>query len=90
MRSCKSSQNLPWCEGININRLGTFYNATPGNEGKEKVKEWASKAYPKVYEDLLRVGQYTVSQLDEEGKEQSYLPSETLFNIDPLGRSVEP
>ena len=90
MRCCKTSQDLPWREGININRLGTFYNATPRSEGKQKVKEWASKTYPAVYEDLLRVGQYTVLQLDEEGMEQSYLPSETLFDIDSLGRSVEP
>ena len=75
---------------ININRLGTFYNATPGDEGKRKVQEWALKAYPAVYEDLLRVGQYTVPQLDEDGKEQEYLPSETLFDIDSLGRAVEP
>ena len=54
------------------------------------MKEWASKTYPAAYEDLLGVGQYTVSQLDEEGMEQSYLPSETLFDIDSLGRSVEP
>ena len=90
MRCCKFPGDLSWREEININRLGTFHNATPGREGKQKVKEWASKAYPAAYEDLLRFGQYTVSQLDEEGIEQSYLPSETLFDIDSLGRSVEP
>jgi hypothetical protein len=70
-------------------RLGTFYNAIPGPTNKQKVKDWAWKAYPQAYEDLLKHGTYTVVRVDDNGEEQDYLPKETFFEIGAIGRDVE-
>ena len=71
-------------------RLGTFYNAIPGPANKTKVKEWAWKAYPDAYEDLLKLGTYTFVRYDENGEEEnSHLPKEAFFEIGSIGRDVE-
>lgn len=70
-----------------IYRLGTFYNATPGSLRKQKVKEWAWEAYPEIYEDLLKLGQYEVVKGDPED-EDSFVERETFFDIGPIGRDV--
>lgn len=70
-------------------RLGTFYNAIPGPANKQKVKEWAWKAYPEAYEDLLKLSTFTLVRLDDNGEEQDYLPKEAFFEIGAIGRDVE-
>ena len=72
-----------------ICRLGTFYNATPGPGKKSKVKEWAWKAYPVAYENLLKCGQYTIVRVNQDGEEEAFAPKNTLFDIGAIGRDVE-
>ena len=73
------------------NRLGTFYNATPGAENKLKVKEWAWAAYPTVYEELLKLGQYKRIRYDEDDEEVEEIgPTEAFFEIGPIGRDADP
>ena len=38
-------------------RLGTFYNALPGQNRKDLVEEWAKDLYPDAWADLEKVGQ---------------------------------
>ena len=72
-------------------RLGTFYNAAPGPDKRIKVKEWAWKAYPAAYEELLKLGQYKNRKVDENGEEEETFGSEdSLFDIGPIGRDVDP
>ncbi len=70
--------------------LGTFYNATRGIEERSRVKEWAWKAYPAAYEDLLKFGTITIVKLDEDGEEERFTPKESYFDIGFIGRDVEP
>ena len=37
--------------------LGTFYNAIPGAVNKDRVEDWALRAYPSLWNDLLKLGQ---------------------------------
>jgi len=37
-------------------RIGTFYNAAPGALNKDQVEAWASKAYPEIWAELLKIG----------------------------------
>jgi len=69
--------------------LGTFYNATRGSDDRSRVKEWASKAYPAAYEDLLKFGTVTRVKLNEDGEEEKYGHKETYLNIGSIGRDVE-
>lgn len=69
--------------------LGTFYNATSGTMNRLRVKEWAWKAYPAAYEDLLKFGIVTIVQLDEDGEEKEFGHKETYFDIGSIGRDVE-
>lgn len=39
-----------------LNSIGTFYNAAPGVHNKEQVEAWASKAYPEIWAELLKIG----------------------------------
>ena len=79
----------PFVIVLTSRRLGTFYNATPGPGNKFKVKEWAWKAYPTAYERLLKLGQYKIVKLNEDGEEESFGPQESYFDIGPIGRDVE-
>ena len=79
-------------------RLGTFFNCTPGNAKKQKVKQWAWEAYPKAYEDLVKCGMYKVTKgnpdededEDEWEERKKYIEEEVYFNIGPLGRDPQP
>lgn len=42
--------------------LGTFYNATPGDERKDEIEEWAKERFPKVWAKLEKVGQWTTKE----------------------------
>lgn len=70
--------------------IGTLYNAIPGSEDKARVKEWAWAAYPMAYEELLKLGQYTVGKIDEEGEDDPWAPKDTFFDIRAIGRDVDP
>ena len=72
-------------------RLGTFYNATPGNAAKQKVKQWAREVYPRAYEDLMKCGMYKIKLNNPEDEElHQFTEEETYFNIGPLGRDPKP
>ena len=45
-----------------ICRLGTFYNALPGQNRKDLVEEWAKEMYPDVWTELSRLGQRTMKE----------------------------
>ena len=75
---------------LTSDRLGTFYNASPGTEKKLKVKEWAWNTYPAAYEDLLKFGQYKVVRRNEFGEEEQFGPQEVFFDIGHVGRDAEP
>ena len=70
--------------------LGTFYNASPGSDVKSKVKEWVWAAYPSAYEDLLKLGQYTVVRYNEDGEEEQWGPKDGYFDIRAVGRDLDP
>ena len=86
-------------------RLGTFYNATPGAHNKDQVEQWASKAYPDIWADLLKLGKTTVVEGDamgdpddedddeeEKEEEQRLMREEMLLNsveVFNIDRSVE-
>lgn len=89
MRCCTFPRFIVSVVLTDEDRLGTFYNAIPGPVNKQKVKDWAWKAYPQAYEDLLKLGTYTVVRVDDNGEEQDYLPKETFFEIGAIGRDVE-
>ena len=38
-------------------RLGTFYNALPGQNRKDLVEQWAKELYPNVWTELSKLGQ---------------------------------
>ncbi|KAI9812615.1 MAG: hypothetical protein M1827_004604 [Pycnora praestabilis] len=40
--------------------LGTFYNATPGDNKKEEVEKWGSTTYPTAWGNLVELGQRTL------------------------------
>jgi len=44
------------------NRLGTFYNALPGQNRKDLVEEWARELYPDVWAELEKAGQKTMKE----------------------------
>lgn len=37
-------------------RLGTFYNAIPGQNRKDLVEEWAKDNYPDAWRELEKLG----------------------------------
>ena len=53
------ASRLPWNEIFLTccDRLGTFYNALPGQNRKDLVEEWARETYPAVWTDLEKLGQ---------------------------------
>ena len=70
--------------------IGTFFNAIPGLENKERVKQWAWTAYPVAYEDLLKLGQEKIVEDNEDGEREGfYLTRDPLFDIGPIGRDAE-
>jgi hypothetical protein len=44
------------------NRIGTFYNALPGQNRKDLVEEWAKDHYPDVWSELEKLGQRTMKE----------------------------
>jgi hypothetical protein len=44
------------------NRLGTFYNALPGQNRKDLVEEWAKELYPDAWADLEKVGRKVMKE----------------------------
>ena len=40
-----------------IHRLGTFYNALPGQNRKDLVEQWAKELYSDVWAELSKLGQ---------------------------------
>lgn len=40
----------------NFYRLGTFYNAIPGQNRKDLVEEWAKDLYPEAWKELEELG----------------------------------
>ena len=49
-------------------RLGTFYNAAPGEHNKIKVEQWAREAYPAAWQDLEKFGKR--QKEDDEDKDR--------------------
>ena len=75
---------------LTCSRIGTFYNAVKSDTNKQKVKEWAWAAFPAAYEELLKLGQYEVTESSGEDKHEFVHSRETIFNIGAVGRDVEP
>jgi len=50
-------------------RIGTFYNAAPGALNKDQVEAWASKAYPDIWAELLKIGKSVTVPADPEDHE---------------------
>lgn len=77
---------------LTCGRIGSFYNAVKSDTNKQKVKEWAWAAFPEAYEELLKLGQYEVTNSSgEDEHEHEFVHSkETFFNIGAVGRDVEP
>ncbi|KAI9743111.1 MAG: hypothetical protein M1818_003406 [Claussenomyces sp. TS43310] len=48
--------------GPDLITLGTFYNASPGQNRKDDVEAWAKERYPTVWTDLEKVGQRTTDE----------------------------
>jgi hypothetical protein len=40
-----------------LRRLGTFYNALPGQNRKDIVENWAKDSYPVIWAELEKFGQ---------------------------------
>lgn len=78
-----------WLHRLTRSRIGTFYNAVKRDTNKQKVKEWAWAAYPEAYEELLKLGQYTVTKKSGED-EYEFVHSSETFDIGAIGRDVEP
>ncbi len=51
-------------------RIGTFYNAAPGALNKDQVEAWASKAYPDIWAELLKIGKSVTVPADPEDHEE--------------------
>jgi hypothetical protein len=43
-------------------RLGTFYNAAPGENRKDEVEEWVKERYPEIWAELEKVGRTTIDE----------------------------
>ncbi|KAL9124254.1 MAG: hypothetical protein Q9217_006403 [Psora testacea] len=89
MRVCEGSEK----EGVKADALllGSFYNAVPTNAKKHKVKQWASEAYPRAYEGLMKCGQYQVIIGDPDDEEQQqFQEKEIFFDIRSIGGEVKP
>ena len=73
--------------------IGTFYNAAPGQSYKERVENWAKRAYPDVWKELLAIGTVVIREWEQDGDMEEE-PDEVMlemyrvrvFNID---RNVE-
>ena len=78
--------------------MGTFHNATLGEDYREKVKTWAREAFPEALKQLEACGKYEKTWKDEEGNEveseeeglAQLLGLKIFYNIDHLGRDVKP
>ena len=73
-------------------RLGSLYNAIPGNAKKQRVKQWAWEVYPQIYEDLMKCGQYEVIRGDREDEEEQEFSRErqVFFDIRSIGGEPKP
>jgi hypothetical protein len=47
---------------LTFNRLGTFYNAMPGQNRRDIIEDWAREHYPQLWEQLEKVGQRTTDE----------------------------
>ena len=47
---------------LTFNRLGTFYNATPGQNRRDIIEDWARDRYPLLWDQLESVGQRTTDE----------------------------
>lgn len=61
--------NLPSIKFLTGPRLGTFYNALRSQDDKDKIEQWATRAYPTAWQNLVKLG--------HSGKEKR----NQLFNI---------
>ncbi|KAL9103302.1 MAG: hypothetical protein Q9163_001644 [Psora crenata] len=89
VRLCEGAEK----EGARVDALtlGSFYNAIPGNTRKQKVKQWAWEAYPRVYEELMKCGMYEVIVGDPDDEEQQEVgDKEFFFDIRSIGGEATP
>jgi hypothetical protein len=47
---------------LTTNRIGTLYNAVPGQNRKDLVESWANELYPDVWAELEKFGQLTAKE----------------------------
>lgn len=57
-----------------MHRIGTLYNAIPGQNRKDLVEKWARDLYPAVWTELEKFGQLTA----EEGHRLFKMPKEEI------------
>ena len=43
-------------------RIGSFYNALPGQNRKDIIEEWAKDHYPDIWTELEKLGQRTMKE----------------------------
>lgn len=43
-------------------RIGSLYNALPGQNRKDLVEEWAKDTFPDVWAELRKLGQRTMKE----------------------------
>jgi hypothetical protein len=58
----------------NVIRIGTLYNALPGQNRKDMIEKWAKELYPAIWAELEKLGQITA----EEGHRLFKLPKENI------------
>lgn len=63
--------------------VGTWYNATKGEAGRRKVKEWVRERHPDVYEQLVRCGMVISKRMI---RDDGAVVEEREFNV---GRDVD-
>jgi hypothetical protein len=45
-----------------VGRIGTLYNAVPGQNRKDLVEKWAQDLYPSLWAELEKFGQLTTKE----------------------------
>ena len=55
-------------------RIGSFYNALPGQNRKDLVEIWAKDQYPEIWAELEKLGQRTMKE------------GHRMFNMKKLGQ----
>jgi len=41
---------------LTVGRIGSMFNASPGESKQNEVESWAKKCYPEVWEELTGMG----------------------------------